>query len=95
MSDDSIRAFLEKAEEDSELQSSLQATRGEKSAICLLAASFGFLFSEDDLEVFVKSLSSELDEDDLENITGGGSRQMNPSVLWLALRARNVGGHGK
>ncbi len=87
MSAGSIQDFIEKAQGDSELQSALQATKGDKEAICRLAVGHGFSVTLEDLEVFASS--GELNEEDLDNISGGVGTQAGISALMSALRARS------
>jgi len=89
MSGKGIKDFIEKAQNDSELQSALQATKGSREAICLLAADHGFSVNLEDLDALAASV--ELDEEDLDKISGGGGSQAGVSALLAALRARASG----
>jgi len=81
MSAESIKGFIAKAQDDSELQSALQAAGGNKAAVCALAADNGFSITPEDLDAY--SGGGELDEAALDNVAGGGHIH----VLWTAVCA--------
>lgn len=87
MSAEDLDKFIKEAESDGELQSAIQATMGDKAKICELAVAYEFSVTLEDLDALVSE--TELNEDDLNNISGGVSRQSGTGLLWTALNARS------
>ncbi|MAR05659.1 MAG: Nif11-like leader peptide family natural product precursor [Cyanobium sp. NAT70] len=69
MSEEQLKAFLEKVKADTSLQEKLKGAV-DPDSISAIAKSAGFTISRDDFELIDTSEVSELD---LENISGGGS----------------------
>ena len=66
MSEDQLKAFLEKAKGDTDLQEKLKAA-ADANAVAAIAKEAGFSISADDLT----KDQSELSEDELEGVAGG------------------------
>ena len=66
MSEEQLKAFLEKVKDDSSLQEKLKAA-ADANAVAAIAKEAGFSISADDLT----KAQSELSEDDLESVAGG------------------------
>ena len=69
MSEEQIKAFLEKVKGDSSLQEQLKAA-ADSDAVLAIAKDAGFSISVDDLT----KAQSELSEKELEGAAGGGQR---------------------
>ena len=67
MSEEQLKAFLEKIKGDSSLQEKLKAA-ADSDAVLAIAEDAGFSISADELKAF-----SELSEGELENVAGGGT----------------------
>jgi len=67
MSEEQLKAFLEKVQSDTSLQEKLKAA-SDADAVLALAKESGFSITVDELQTI-----SELSEEELENITGGSS----------------------
>ena len=67
MSEEQLKAFLEKVQSDTSLQEKLKAA-SDADAVLSLAKESGFSITVDELQTI-----SELSEEELENITGGSS----------------------
>ena len=65
MSEDQLKAFLEKVKSNTELQEKLKAEGADPVAI---AKEAGFMISVDDL----KNAQSEISNEELEGVAGGG-----------------------
>ena len=66
MSEEQLKAFLEKVKADTSLQEKLKAA-SDADAVVSLAKEAGFSISADDL----KNAQSEISEEELENVAGG------------------------
>ena len=66
MSDEQLKAFLEKVKADTSLKEQLKAA-GDADAVVSIAKEEGFSISADDL----KKAQSELSEEELEGVSGG------------------------
>ena len=69
MSEEQLKAFLEKVQGDTSLQEKLKAAT-DNDAVAAIAKDAGFMISIDDLK---NAQVTELSDDELENISGGGS----------------------
>jgi len=67
MSEEQLKAFLEKLKADTSLQEKLKAA-ADTNAVVAIAKEAGFSISADDL----KKAQSELSDEELEGATGGG-----------------------
>ena len=67
MSEEQLKAFLEKVQSDTSLQEKLKAA-SDADAVLALAKESGFSITVDELQTI-----SELSEEELENATGGGT----------------------
>ena len=67
MSEEQLKAFLEKVKADTSLQEKLKAA-ADSDAVVAIAKEAGFMISADDLT----KAQSELSEDELEAVAGGG-----------------------
>jgi predicted ribosomally synthesized peptide with nif11-like leader len=66
MSEEQLKAFLEKVKADTSLQEKLKAA-ADSDAVLAIAKEEGFSISIDD----IKAQQSELSEEELEGVTGG------------------------
>ncbi len=66
MSEEQLKAFLEKVKADTSLQEKLKAA-GDANAVAAIAKEAGFSISSDDL----KNAQSEVSEEELEGVAGG------------------------
>ena len=75
MSEEQLKAFLEKVQGDTSLQEKLKAA-ADANAVAAIAKEAGFSISADDLKNAQSELSdkaqSELSDEELEDIAGGG-----------------------
>ena len=69
MSEEQLKAFLEKVKGDTSLQEKLKAT-ADSDAVLAVAKEAGFRISADDLT----KAQSELSEEELEGVAGGGQQ---------------------
>ena len=69
MSEEQLKAFLEKLKDDSSLQEKLKAA-SDADAASAIAKEAGFSISADDL----KNAQSELSDEELEGVAGGQAR---------------------
>ena len=67
MSEEQLKAFLEKVKDDTSLQEKLKAA-ADANAVIAIAKEAGFSISADDLT----KAQSELSEEELEGVAGGG-----------------------
>ena len=68
MSEEQLKAFLEKVKADTSLQEQLKAA-ADSDAVLTIAKEAGFKISADDLK---NAAQSEISEEELENVAGGG-----------------------
>ena len=71
MSEEQLKAFLEAVKADEGLQEKLKAA-GDADAVIAIAKAAGFAISADEL----KKAQSEISEEELEGVAGGGSPSM-------------------
>ena len=76
MSEEQLKAFLEKVKTDASLQEQLKAA-GDANAVAAIAKEAGFSISADDL----KNAQSEVSEEELEGVAGGGE-SVAPCTFW-------------
>ena len=76
MSEEQLKAFLEKVKTDSSLQEQLKAA-GDANTVAAIAKDAGFSISANDL----KNAQSEVSEEELESVAGGGECLPFPSYL--------------
>ena len=69
MSEEQLKAFLEKVQGDTSLQEKLKAA-ADANAVAAIAKEAGFSISADDLT----KAQSELSEEELEGVAGGGKQ---------------------
>ena len=69
MSEEQLKAFLEKVKADTSLQERLKAA-ADSDAVLAIAKDAGFSISADDL----KNAQSEISDEELESAAGGGDR---------------------
>ena len=69
MSEEQLKAFLEKVKTDASLQEKLKAAAN-ADAVTAIAKEAGFSISVDDL----KKAQSEISEEELEGVAGGGGQ---------------------
>lgn len=80
MSQENLNNFLAKVQSDSGLQDQLKTANDAKAAVAI-AASAGFNITEGDLLRHQAKLTSELSDEELENVSGG----VTPVTFWVAL----------
>ncbi|WP_114993441.1 Nif11-like leader peptide family natural product precursor [Synechococcus sp. UW179A] len=68
MSEEQLKAFIEKVKADTSLQEKLKAA-GDADAVLAIAKDAGFSISADDL----KNAQSDLSDEEIEGVAGGGS----------------------
>ncbi len=68
MSEEQLKAFLEKVKADTSLQEKLKAA-ADNDGVAAIAKDAGFSISADDL----KNAQSEISEEELENVAGGAA----------------------
>ena len=71
MSEEQLKAFLEKVQGDTSLQGKLKAA-ADANAVAAIAKEAGFMISADDLTKAEQKAQSELSEEELEGVAGGG-----------------------
>ena len=89
MSEEQLKAFLEKVKGDTSLQEKLKAA-ADSDAVLAIAKDVGFSISIDDL----KNAQSKISEEELEDVTGGGggscgtvaSLMAPPWIAWCPLQ---------
>ena len=67
MSEEQLKAFLEKVKADTSLQEKLIAVKSDADAVVAIANQAGFMISTDDL----KKAQSEISDEELEEASGG------------------------
>ena len=73
MSEEQLKAFIEKVKGDTSLQEKLKAAAdADAEAVAAIAKEAGFSISADDLNQAQSELSEELSEEELEGVAGGG-----------------------
>ena len=82
MSEEQLKAFLEKVKADTSLQEKLKAA-SDADAVVAIAKEAGFSISADDL----KKAQSELSDEELEGVAGGAGPCMH---LWQSVRLSRV-----
>ena len=83
MSEEQLKAFLEKVKDDTSLQEKLKAA-ADSDAVLAVAKDAGFSISADDL----KKAQSEISEEELEGVAGGGIG----GIFYFNLLNRILGG---
>ncbi len=76
MSEEQLKAFLEKVKTDTSLQEKLKAAADADAALAI-AKEAGFVITTEDIQS-MKSATTELSDDELEGVAGGGD-----SSPWL------------
>ena len=72
MSEEQLKAFIEKVKGDTSLQEKLKASAdADAEAVAAIAKEAGFSISADDLNQAQSELSAELSEEELEGLAGG------------------------
>ena len=79
MSEEQLKAFLEKLKDDSSLQEKLKAA-SDADAASAIAKEAGFSISADE---FTKAQSTELSDEELEGVAGGGPPTWSPDEFGL------------
>jgi predicted ribosomally synthesized peptide with nif11-like leader len=79
MSEEQLKAFLEKVKDDTSLQEKLKAA-ADTNAVTAIAKEAGFMISVDDLK---NAQPTELSEDELEGVAGG-------FINWIAMTTDDV-----
>ena len=82
MSEEQLKAFLEKIKADTELQEKLKAA-ADVDAVAAIAKEAGFSFSADDL----KNAQSEISDEELEG-AAGGQRPWTERPTWAMCKGR-------
>lgn len=77
MSEEQLKAFLEKVKGDTSLQEKLKAA-ADADAVLAIAKEAGFIVSPDDLF----KAQSELSDQDMEGVAGGSSINNTCNTLW-------------
>ena len=72
MSEEQLKAFLEKVKGDTTLQEKLQGA-SDANSIAAITKEAGFSISADDLKNAQSDLILELSDEELEGVTGGGA----------------------
>ena len=70
MSEEQLKAFLEKVKADTSLQEKLKAA-ADVDAVIAIAKSAGFVVSADEIKT-AQSATQELSDEELEGVAGGG-----------------------
>ena len=89
MSEEQLKAFLEKVKADTSLQEKLKAA-ADANAVAAIAKEAGFSISADDLT----KAQSELSDAELEGVTGGIGTVSFLNPLACAITPRITGDHG-
>ena len=79
MSEEQLKAFLEKVQGDTSLQEKLKAAAN-SDAVLAIAKDAGFMISADDLT----QVQSELSDEELEGVSGG-------TICWWNLTGTTIG----
>ena len=90
MSEEQLKAFLEKVKGDTSLQEKLKAA-ADSDAVLAIARDAGFSISADDLTT---KAQSELSDAELEGVTGGIGTVSFLNPLACAITPRITGDHG-
>tara|TARA_Y100000766_G_C18675180_1_gene491981 strand:+ start:175 stop:477 length:303 start_codon:yes stop_codon:yes gene_type:complete len=77
MSEEQLKAFLEKVKADTSLQENLKAAT-DSDAVIAIAKDAGFMISVDDLT----KAQSEISDEELEGVAGGNSINNTCNTLW-------------
>ena len=77
MSEEKLKAFLEKVKADTSLQEKLKAA-ADNDAVVAIAKAAGFSLSADD----ISKAQSELSEEELEGVAGGGGCNPGTCNIW-------------
>ena len=83
MSEEQLKAFLEKVKGDTSLQEKLKAA-ADNDAVAAIAKDAGFSISADDLDLkndLKNAPSRELSEEELEGVAGGTRRRVGPDTV--------------
>ena len=80
MSEEQLKAFIEKVKADTSLQEKLKGA-ADADAVVAIAKGAGFSFSADD----INKAQSELSEEELEGVAGGDGATGWLSLLWWAI----------
>ena len=83
MSEEQLKAFLEKVKGDTSLQEKLQAA-ADANAVAAIAKEAGFSISAEDLT----KAQSEVSDEELENAAGGGQRPWTERPTWAMCHGR-------
>ena len=83
MSEEQLKAFLERVKGDSSLQEKLQAA-ADANAVAAIAKEAGFSISAEDLT----KAQSEVSDEELENAAGGGQRPWTEQPTWAMCHGR-------
>ena len=90
MSEEQLKAFLEKVKGDTTLQEQLKAA-ADTDAVVAIAKDAGFSISADDL----KNAQSEVSEEELEGVAGGGCQStvnvQNPCIMITVALQQSIG----
>ena len=76
MSEEQLKAFLEKVKDDTSLQEKLNSA-SDADAVAAIAKDAGFMISAEDL----KNAQSEISEEELENVAGGVLKMIYPPPI--------------
>ena len=87
MSEKQLKAFLEKAKGDTSIQEKLKAA-ADSDAVVAIAKELGFSFSVQDLK---KAQSTELSDEELEGVAGGGDTSKCSICIWRRTWKRGWG----
>ena len=83
MSEEQLKAFLEKGKDDTSLQEKLKAASdanaSDANAASAIAKEAGFSISADE---FTKAQSTELSDEELEGVAGGQTKPPRATNLW-------------
>ena len=71
MSEEQLKGFLEAVAADAELQEKLKAAT-DAEAVVAIAEAAGFVVSAEELEALVLQAQSEISEEELQGVAGGG-----------------------
>ena len=83
MSEEQLKAFLERVKGDSSLQEKLQAA-ADANAVAAIAKEAGFSISAEDLT----KAQSEVSDEELVNAAGGGQRPWTERPTWAMCHGR-------
>ena len=78
MSEEQLKAFIEKVQGDDNLQAKLKAA-ADADAVLAIAKDAGFSISADE---FTKAQSTELSAEELEGVAGGATKPPRATNLW-------------